>query len=69
MKLVANAKDAWRWASMHAMGWAAAILVAYTSIPVQFQARIPDWIVNSIIVAVLLLGMVGRLVDQSKEPK
>lgn len=66
MKLVADWREGWRWASMHAMAWSAAILLAYTSLPPSFIARVPEWAVNAIVAAVLVLGMVGRLVDQTQ---
>lgn len=65
VRLVPDWRHAWTWLSMHAMAWSAAILLAYTSLPPAFIARVPEWAVNAIVAAVLVLGMVGRLVDQT----
>jgi len=65
-RVVPDWRNAWRWLSMHAMAWSAAILLAYTSLPPSFIARVPEWAVNAIVAAVLVLGMVGRLVDQTQ---
>lgn len=68
LRLVPDWKDAWRWLSMHAMGWSAALLLTWTQLPPALQAAMPAWLTDAVVVAVLLLGMVGRLIDQRAPP-
>jgi hypothetical protein len=64
MKLIDNARDAWKWFSVQAMGWAIAIQGAWLAMPPDLKARVPgDW-VDALTMAILVLGIVGRLVDQ-----
>jgi hypothetical protein len=64
MKLIDNACDAWKWFSVQAMGWAIAIQGAWLAMPPELKTRVPaDW-VDALTVAILVLGIVGRLVDQ-----
>jgi hypothetical protein len=66
MKLVPNAKKAGSWFSMQAMALAAAIQGAWLATPPELQALVPaDW-VNYGTVAVLVLGAIGRVVDQGR---
>ena len=65
MKLVPNADRAWRWFSMHAMVLAGAVQGAWLMLPPDLAARAPEWTVSAATAAILLLGIAGRLVDQS----
>jgi hypothetical protein len=64
--LVSDWRDAWKWLSVHAM--AAAILVqsAWQVLDDDLRASLPESWVRALSVALLLLGIVGRLVDQQK---
>lgn len=68
MKLVDDARQAWRWFSMWAMGLPATMTAVWLAIPEQWQAiilqQIPPKQLAWALVAVLGLGMVGRLVQQ-----
>ena len=63
MKLVENAKQAWRWYSVQAMAVAGALQAAWLALG-DMQSRIPEWGVDALTVAILVSGIVGRLVKQ-----
>jgi hypothetical protein len=66
MRLVPNARDAWKWLSMRFIALAAALQVAWETLPPDALAVIPvDWR-GYITLGILLLAMVGRVIDQSK---
>lgn len=67
MKLVDNARQSFRWFSVQAMVLAGAIQTAWLSLPPDLKARVPaDW-VDAVTIAVLVLGVIGRLVKQGDE--
>jgi len=64
MKLVPNARRAWRWFSVQALALAGLIPVAWASVPLEWQQAVPkDWMAYGA-AFVAVLGIVGRLVDQ-----
>ena len=66
MKLVPNARKAWRWFSMQLIAFAAALQVLWETLPADAVAVIPaDWR-GYITIGVLVLAMVGRLIDQPR---
>lgn len=67
MKLVNDWKQAWRWISVNCMIIAGAIQAAWMSISDDMKAVIPHNMVEYVTIALLLFGVVGRLVKQ--EPK
>lgn len=67
MKLVENWRSAWRWISVHCMIWAAAIQGAWEVCPPDLKAGMPPKLVTYVTLALLALGVAGRLVKQ--EPK
>ena len=66
MKLVENWKDAWKWFSVQAMFASGAILGTWAMLPADLKDNIPDDFVTYCTMAVLALGILGRLVPQSK---
>lgn len=66
MKLVENAKQAWRWFSVQAMTLATAIQGAWLLLDTDMRAVIPysDVVVPSLTGVLLVLGIVGRLYKQ-----
>jgi hypothetical protein len=64
MKLIDNWRSSWRFYSQQAMVVAGALQGAYMALPVSLQARVPSNWVDALTIAVLSLGVVGRLVDQ-----
>lgn len=71
MQLVPNWKRLHRAFSVQAMALAAAIQGAWPTIPDDLKAVLPHGIVHWVSVALLVAGIVGRLVDQGSitEPK
>lgn len=65
MKLVPDARRAWRWFSVQAMILATAIQGAWVFIPPDLKARAGDDMASIVTGAILALGVVGRLVLQS----
>lgn len=64
MKLVPNARRAWRWFSMQMVALIAAVQVAWETLPAEALAVIdPDWR-GWITLGLAGLAMVGRLIDQ-----
>jgi hypothetical protein len=70
MKLIDDARNWWRMRSVQMMGAAVAIQGAWTAIPDDMRNTIPHRIVSGITIALLLLGIAGRLTQQpfSKPP-
>lgn len=63
--LVDNARSAYRWFSVQAMIVAGAIQAAWMVLPEDMRASIPPGIVQGATIVLLVLGVVGRLVDQT----
>jgi hypothetical protein len=68
MKLVEDAKQCWRWVSMWCMTLAGALQGAWMFIPDDMKASMPHNLVQGATVALLVLGVAGRLVDQGGKP-
>lgn len=64
MKLVPNAGKAWRWFSVQAMAVSIAIQGAWQALPPDLATRLPEWAGDAASMAILALGIIGRLVDQ-----
>lgn len=64
MKLIDNARHAWKMFSVQAMALAGAIQAAWIAIPADLQHQVPDNIVKGVTLALLALGVAGRLVKQ-----
>jgi len=67
MRLVPNARKAWRWISMQAMGVAVALQGAWVFIPDDLKSRVGDDTAAWVTGALLALGMIGRLVKQGDD--
>lgn len=66
VKLIDNWRKALRMFSVQAMVIAGAIQGAWVFIPPEMMASIPSEWVRVITIALLVLGVVGRLVEQPK---
>lgn len=66
MKLIDEAKSAWRMFSMWAMGLAGAVQAAWLALPVDLTSQVPDKIRSGVTLSLLTLGIIGRLVKQEK---
>lgn len=64
MKLVEDAKQAWRWMSIQFPALNLAFLGTWGALPSKFQDAIPTPWVIGISTALIVLGVVGRLIDQ-----
>lgn len=68
VKLVDDARRAWRWISMQCMAWALAIQGAWELAPDDLKAGMPPKLVTVVTVSLLVLGIVGRMVKQEPKP-
>lgn len=69
MRLVTNWKRAWRWISVQAMVLACALQGAWMFVPDDLRASIPPGVVQGFTIVLLVLGVIGRLVDQTPKAK
>ncbi len=67
MKLVDNAKDAWKWFSMQAMTLAGALQGAWIAVPGDLKDNVPANMVHIITLGLVVAGIVGRLVKQTPD--
>lgn len=68
MKLVDDFRSAWRWFSMQCMAWALALQGAWEFCPPELKAGVPPRAVTVITLALLVMGLIGRLVKQEPKP-
>lgn len=66
MKLVENAKAAWKWYSVQALGVLTVVPIVWIELPADIKAHIPDEWMPYVVSAVALGGLIGRLKAQSK---
>jgi len=66
MKLIPNWRRAWRMFSVQAMTLATAMQGAWMAVPEDLKAHVPGALVHGVTVALLVAGIVGRLVAQPK---
>lgn len=66
MKLVEDWKQCLKWFSVQSMIAAMALQSAWIGMPPDLKANIPALLVNAVSIGILVLGFVGRLVDQPK---
>lgn len=65
MKLVDNAKQAWRWVSVQCMFGAGILQAVWENMPADLKTHIPPTLVTGITIGLLVLGIAGRLVKQT----
>ena len=64
MRLVKNARKAWRWFSVQAMALQGAVAGAWLVVPNDMRAAVPsEWLAVAAI-GLTVLGVAGRLIDQ-----
>ena len=68
MRLVENAKNAWRWFSVQSMVLAGAIQGAWLFVPDDLRSSVPQSWLQGITVALMVMGVAGRLVKQKEVP-
>lgn len=64
MRLVDNARNAWRWFSVQALAALGVIPVVWYALPPESQDLIPEAVRPWVLTAVALAGLSGRLVKQ-----
>lgn len=64
MKLVSDWRRIWRYYSTQAMAIAATVQLTWAQLPDDMRASVPPHIVSYATGALLVLGVIGRLVDQ-----
>ena len=64
MTLIPNIKQAWKMFSIQAQTINAALLVSWQSLPATFQTILPVQYLIGIAVALLILGIAGRVIQQ-----
>jgi hypothetical protein len=67
LKLIENWRNAWKWFSIHAMVCAAAIQGAWLQVSDDMKAHIPSYLISGLTIALLILGIVGRVIKQGAE--
>lgn len=69
LHFVENAKSAWKWFSVQAMVLAGAIQGAWLFVPDDMRSTLPPNAVQALTVALLVMGVAGRLVQQTPKDK
>jgi hypothetical protein len=64
-RMIDDARHAWRWLSMRAMALDTAFLVVWATLPDDLKQALPSWLVPTMAVFVLCVGMIGRILKQS----
>jgi hypothetical protein len=64
MKLIDEWKKAWRMLSVQAMTLAGAVQGAWMGVPEDWKASVPANLIQGLTLALLVIGVVGRLVKQ-----
>jgi len=66
MKLIDNARNAWRMFCMWAMGLAIVVQTVWVELPADLRDSLDSTTVRYITIGLLVAGMLGRLVKQDK---
>lgn len=65
MKLVPEARRAWRWFSVQAMTLAGSLQGAWLAVPDDLRSNVPGMLVHVVTIVLLVAGIAGRLVQQT----
>lgn len=66
-KLHQNWKQSWKWFSVQAMGAAASLQLLWANLPDGMKASLSPKMVSWITGAVLVAGMLGRIIQQASD--
>jgi hypothetical protein len=66
MNLIPNWRRAWRMFSVQAQAAAIASIAGWQALPDDLRAMVPQSVAMGLAIALLVLGIVGRLIDQPK---
>lgn len=64
LKLVSDWRQSWRWLSIQLPALNTAFLATWALLPSKFQDALPVNMVLWIALALIVLGVIGRLIDQ-----
>lgn len=64
MKLVDDWKRMHKWVSVQCMAVSSSLLAIWPSIPEDLKGKLPEHLVMYVSVALLVLGILGRVIDQ-----
>lgn len=67
--LVPQWRQAWRWYSVNCPALAVALLGAWAALPEKLQDSFSPLQLKAFAITMIVLGIGGRLIDQSKKPK
>ncbi len=62
--LIDDFKNFWKFYSVHALAVAAAIPVAWASVPAAWQHDCPAWFMAALSAVVAISGIIGRVIKQ-----
>lgn len=62
---IPNWRQAWKWSSVHAMAGAAAVQGTWLTLSADMKQHIPAIVVSGMTIGLVVLGIVGRLRDQT----
>lgn len=62
--LISDWRSGWRWFSVQAMSLSIAIMAAWVALPDAWKSVLPTWVFQTIVMAVLALGIIGRFIPQ-----
>lgn len=65
--LVDEWRSAWRWISVNCMVLAGALQGAWLYIPDDMKSSLPPYLVSTVTIALLVLGVAGRLTKQGTQ--
>lgn len=67
LKLIENWRNAWKWFSVHAMVYAAAIQGAWLQVSDDMKSHVPSYLISGLTITLLILGIAGRVLKQGVE--
>lgn len=65
-KPVEDWRKSWKWFSVQSMTLAAAIQGAWMTMPEDMKSSVPQSLVSYVTIALMVLGVIGRLVQQDE---
>ena len=68
MRLRDDWKDCWKWISVNCMFLAGSLQAAWMSLPDDLRAECPRNAVHMVTIAILVLGIIGRILKQGDKP-
>lgn len=63
-RLVKGWKQSWKWFSVQCMTLSGVVQGTWITLPDDIRAGGPPWLIPGIAIGLLVLGVIGRLIDQ-----